>query len=73
MLAVEYREKAGKCWEKLGSRRRGSLCDEGRSEKSSFPVIYLGQEDMLASRAMPAKSFRKRSGMVGMKGRKWKR
>ena len=56
VLAVEYREKAGKVLEKIGAAEGEVVCVTREEVKSRvLPVIYLGQEDMLAEWAMPAK------------------
>lgn len=60
MLAVEYREKAGRVLEKIRVAEGEVVCVTREEVRSRvLPVVYLGQEDMLADWAMPAKVYGK--------------
>lgn len=60
VLALEYHEKAGKVLEKIRESETSVVCVT-REEVASrtLPVIYLGQEDMIADWTLPVKIYDK--------------
>lgn len=60
MLAIEYHEKAGRVLERVRESEAETICVT-REEVTSrtLPMVYLGQEDMVADWAMPEKIYGK--------------
>lgn len=53
-LAIDYLKKSGNILAEIQSSSESSLCVPQEAVRSkTFPVLYLGQEDMLADWAMP--------------------
>ena len=60
VLAIEYRGKAGAVLERIRTAEGEVVCVTREEVRSRvLPVVYLGQEDMLADWAMPAKVYGK--------------